>query len=604
VKIFLKINGLLLLIISLPIFSNAQVYPDHFGTGNYIGVKVSSSDSNGNNEAINSITGTDLIPDLPGASRFLAHSTLGYNYEDIEEVAQLGIENWMEEQFNISGSSFRTKVEEIYQDVISLGVINNDDEKDEYLSFAFYDFVFKQPDLLRQKTAFALSQILVIAPATSSIGNYAIGNADYYDLLYQDAFGNFRDILYNITRHVSMGYYLSTARNAKADFNLGTYPDENYAREIMQLFTIGLYELNNDGSHKLDNEGNSIPTYDIADIEQLSKVFTGFGAAEKADSTTAYFTTGKGNTNFLAPMAMYENFHDKSEKIMIDGTVLPANQPGLEDVEVAIDILFNHPNVGPFIGLRLIQQCVKSNPSPAYINRVATIFNNDGYGERGNLKAVIKAVLLDPEARECAIIDDEYSTGKLLQPMERVTKLYRAFNLSTPSNKFYFRDEIELSEDLGQSFLAAPSVFNFFSPFYAESEYVAPNNLVSPEFQVQSTTTAINYLNWVEDALKIRPFKNYTKVNSTGKGLANNNDDKPILNLNEEINELATNGIDALLNRLDILLCAGQLSSGSKSTIKNTINQYFENVSNYSNEKAVEDAIYFIMASPNFTILK
>lgn len=603
-RAILKISSLLFFIFSLSSLSKAQIYQDHLGKGNYIGVKVNSSDANGNNEAINSISGTDLIPDLEGASRFLAQATLGYNFNDIETLAQTGIETWLEEQFNTDGTSFRKKVVDIYEDVYNIGVIDNDTEKDEYLSYAFYDFIFKQPDLLRQKTAFALSQILVISPATSGIANFSFGNADYYDLLYQDAFGNFKDILYNITRHVSMGHYLSTVKNAKADFNLGTYPDENYAREIMQLFTIGLYELNNDGSHKLDDEGNSIPTYNIVDIEQLSKVFTGFGPAEKADSTAAYFTTGKGNTNFLAPMAMFENFHDKSAKQMINGTVLPANQPGLNDVNAAINILFNHPNVGPFIGLRLIQQFVKSNPSPAYINRVATIFNNDGFGERGNLEAVMKAVLLDPEARTCNAIDEDNSTGKLLQPIERITKLFKAFNLGTPSNRFYFRDALDISENLGQSFLAAPSVFNFFSPFYAESEYVAPASLVSPEFQVQSTTTAINYLNWVEDALKIQPFKNRTKVNATGKGLNNNSSDKPFLNLDEEINELATNGIEALLNRLDILLCAGQLSTGSKSTIKNTINQYFANVSNYSNEDAVKDAIYFIMASADFTILK
>jgi len=587
VKLFFKINLLLSAVFFISPNTFAQVYQDYFGNGNYIGIKVKGSDANGTNDAINSISGAGLIPDLEGASRFLAQSTLGYNFEDVENLAELGIENWMETQFNMAGGSFKNRVEEIYQDAINLGVINNDTEKDEYLSYAFYDFVFKQPDLLRQKTAFALSQILVIAPATSGIGNFATGNADYYDLLYQDAFGNFRDILYNVTRHVSMGYYLSTAKNAKADFNLGTYPDENYAREVMQLFTIGLYELNNDGSHKLDEEGKSIPTYDIKDIEELSKVFTGFGAGGRNDTLNAAFYTGKGKTDFSAPMSMYDFYHDKTAKIMIDGTVLQPNQPGLEDVDAALDILFNHPNVGPFIGLRLIQQFVKSNPSPAYINRVSTVFNNDGLGKRGNLEAIIKAVLLDPEARECTVIDDSYSTGKLLQPLERVTKLFKAFNISTPSNKFYFRDELVLSEDLGQAFLAAPSVFNFFSPFYAESEYVAPNNLVSPEFQVQSTTTAINYLNWVEDALKIYPFRNFTKANSTGKSLTNNSGDKPILNLTEEINILTTDDIDALLNRLNILLCAGQLSPGSKSTIKSTINQYFANVSNYSNEDAV-----------------
>jgi len=438
----------------------------------------------------------------------------------------------------------------------------NDNEKNEYLSYTFYEMLVKQPDFLRHKIAFALSQILVISPATSNLGGRGFGNSDYYDILYQGAFGNYRDMLRDVTFHMSMGLYLSVFQNRKADFALGTYPDENYAREIMQLFTIGLLELNNDGTEKIDANGRLIPTYSIKDVQELSRVFTGLACGGTEDGSTPTFTKGIGATDFTVPMAMYDGFHDTGEKKMIDGSILPSGQTGVEDINGAIDVLFNHPNIAPFISIRLIQQLVKSNPSPAYVNRVANAFNNNGQGVRGDLKAVVKAILTDPEARNCNLIDTP-EAGKLLQPIERLTNLFLAFDVTTPSGKIWFRDNTDIDDNLGQSFLAAPSVFNFFSPFYAEKEYVQPNDMVSPEFQILNATSGIHYLNTIESATRVRPFRNRTTASSTGLGLAYNSE-----------------------------------------VIQNTITEYQTTIGSYTPERTLQDALYFIMISPNYMILK
>ena len=597
----MKFHFKLFLILCLPSWVMAQTYPDHFGTGQYVGISVSSSDENADDAALNSVNGTGITPDLVGAARFLSQATMGYNYEQIEYVNQIGIDAWLDEQFEIPPSSYAEKYRMIYDSAMAL-TPDNDAEKNEYLSYTFYEMLVKQPDFLRHKIAFALSQILVISPATSNLGGRGFGNSDYYDILYQGAFGNYRDMLHDVTFHMSMGLYLSTFQNQKADFALGTFPDENYAREIMQLFTIGLLELNNDGTEKLDANGNFIPTYDIKDVQELSKVFTGLACGATNNDTEPTFIKSPGSTDFTVPMAMYEGYHDKGEKKMIDGSVLPAGQTGAEDITAAIDILFNHPNIAPFISIRLIQQLVKSNPSPAYVNRVANAFNNNGQGVRGDLKAVVKAILTDPEARHCSLIDTP-QTGKLLQPIERLTNLFLAFDVTTPSGKIWFRDEIDVGERFAQSFLAAPSVFNFFSPFYAEKEYVLPNAMVSPEFQILNATTGIHYINTIENATKNRPFNNRTIPSDTGLYLAYNSEDNPVLDLSDELDILNTQGLSALLDRLNLLLCRGQLSAEAKSVIQDTITQY-QNLSSYTPEKAVQDAIYFIMTSPSYVILK
>ncbi len=594
----------------------AQIYLDHFGTGNNVGVKVSSSSEQGIDQADQTLNGTGNYPDLTGASRFMSQATFGASYEEIEAITQIGMNAWIDQQIAIPYSSYLTTYQNIYDEVSTMiqtihpGNTDLLDRKRDYLMYTFYEKLFKDTDILRQKMAFALSQILVSSINNGELDGRGRAMASYYDVLYQGAFDNFRTLLENVSLHPAMGIYLSHFKNAKADPDAGTLPDENFAREIMQLFSIGLFELNIDGTYKLDGNGERISTYDIIDIQELSRIFTGLSGGDwdlvlnpQNEGTPLVFHKNFNHYDLTVPMVMYEEYHDTEPKTLIDGTTTPANQSGMADIQQAIDALFNHENVGPFISKRLIQQLVKSNPTKQYIKRVATIFNDNGQGIRGDLSAVLRAILLDPEARECEWIDNEKS-GKLKQPLEKWTSLFSAFDISSPSGKLWFRDFQLIYDKVEQSFLAAPSVFNFFSPFYAEDNYVSPNEMVSPEFEILHSVSAIHYLNTMENAIKNKPFPNRTAVHPDFPRLNNNNDDDPILDFSDEIAIYETAGLNPLIERLDIIVCQGQLSSEIKSIIEETLNQYIANQNNYTSEDVVHDALYFITASADFNILK
>ncbi len=579
-----------------------QLYDDYLGAGNNIGISVSGSTPQQTDSTSSTISGTQLKPDMIGASRFLSQAALGASYEDMTHVTNIGIDAWLEEQFNMPVLSFATKYNDIYNETQQ--IVTNDFHASRYTAFTFYDFVLKQPDVLRQKVAFALSQIFVVTPFhDSALEGDGTSNMTYYDFLYQGAFGNYKDILTKVSLSVPMGNYLSHFRNQKADIIEKTYPDENYAREIMQLFSIGLNMLNLDGSLILDANGNSVPTYNIDNIAEMAKIFTGLGVA--------YTDEGLPNNDFnrtwsydkQQPMKMFDDFHSKGEKNILPGVTISAGQSGMTDINQTLDVLFNHQNVGPFISKRLIQHLVKSNPSNSYVRRISTIFNNNGKGVRGDLKAVVQAILLDPEARDCNWIDNP-NNGKLIQPVERFITLFKAFKITTPSGRYWFDDFYELFDETGQSFFSSPSVFNFYSPFYAEDEYIAPQNLLSPEFQILNSVTAIAYINEMEDAIKIRPFKNRTMASENTEWLEYNPEDEAFLDFSEEIIIYNTQGVNALLERLDLLLCRGQLGTATKALIANAIQEFEANSSSYDSTDAVKDAIYFTMMSPNYIIQK
>lgn len=606
------------LLVGLFFTSQAQVYPDYFGTGNDVGVTISSSTEEGTNTAAHTLNGTGYFPDLEGASRFLAQASFGGNYEEIEYVTQVGIDAWLEEQFAMTPIPYLTKYEAIYADATALiNAVHPSEDVDrsrDYTGFAFYEKVLKDNDVLRNKAAFALNQILVVSTNSITLNNKGFGGASYYDVLYEGAFGNFRDLLTDVSLHLTMGVYLSHFRNEKADPVAGTLPDENFAREIMQLFTVGLYELHNDGTYKLDDNGDKIPTYDIEDVQELAKVFTGLsGGAWDLEfnpnnaGQPLLFNRSLNNFDMRVPMHMHEDRHDTGTKTMLDGTVIPAGQAGLQDISDALDILFNHPNVGPFISYRLIQQLVKSNPTPAYVNRVASAFNNNGQGVRGDMKAVFKAILMDTEARDCNWVN-HLQTGKLRQPMERIIQLSRAFDVNSPSGKFWFRDKAPLVDQVEQAFMAAPSVFNYFSPFYAEETHVAPNDMVSPEFQILHSVTAIHYLNLIETAIKTRPFRNRTAVHNSNVRLDYNDNDNPFLDYSDEIAILDANynvtGVNELLERLDLIMCHGQLSADTKAIISDALTQMMDNLGGFTSEDILHNALYFIMISSDYTIVK
>lgn len=603
---------ILMISISYPSLQ-AQVYDDHFGTGNDVGVKVSSSPHQGLDSAALSLNGTNHFPDMGGASRFLAQAGFGGSYEEMEYVTQVGIDAWLDEQFEMPPSPYLTNFQTTYADVVNrIHAVHPGtaiERSRSVTDFVFWEKVFRDEDVLRNKAAFALNQIFVLSTRSIKLKGKGYGGSNYYDILYEGAFGNFRDILFEVSLHPLMGYYLSHFQNKKGDPSIGTEPDENFAREIMQLFTIGLFELNNDGSCKVGDTGDKLLTYGIQDIKELAKVFTGLsgGAWDLEafpDLTGQGLTFNKGFNKYdmTVPMIMYEEHHEQGEKTMLDGTVIPAGQSGMEDIQDALDVLFNHPNVGPFIATRLIQQLIKSNPSPSYINRVATVFNNNGQGVRGDMKAVFKTILTDPEARECSWLDHP-KTGKLRQPLERFITLCRGFDINSPSGDLWMSDYQILFDQWEQTFMGAPTVFNFFTPFYAEDEYVAPNEMVSPEFQILHSVTAIHYLNRMENAISDKPFRNYTEVNLNAPRLKNNNSDKPFLDFSDEINILDNNGLPALLDRLNLILCYGELSDGSRSIISNALTQLIDSGS-FTSEQIVESALYYIVASADYTILK
>ena len=598
-------------ILSPSIYS--QVYDNHFGTGNDVGVTVSSSAEDGNNEAANTLNGTGYLPDMEGASRFLAQAGFGGSYEDAEYVTEIGIKPWLEEQFDLPYTSFLDSYYETFGEVTELiQTVYSGAEIPRLRAFTdiiFWNKALRDESVLRSKAAFALNQIFVLSTRSPRLADRGYGGSDYYDIFYEGGFGNFRDILEDVTMHPLMGYYLSHFNNRKGNPELGTLPDENYAREIMQLFTIGLYELNNNGTYKLDTNGERIPTYDIEDIQELAKVFTGFSGG--AWNVEAFPNLAGVPLNFggpiraydaRVPMIIYPEHHDVSSKIMINGTVLPAGQSGMQDVNDALDILFNHPNVGPFIATRLIQQMVKSNPTPAYVNRVATVFNNNGQGVRGDMRAVFKTILSDTEARECSWIQESRS-GKLRQPLERFIMLFKAFDIDSPSGKLWMLNSNDWANEQEQAFMGAPTVFNYFTPFYAEEEHVAPNDMVSPAFQILHSVTAIHYINWLEDTMVDRPFNNFTAVNNNELGLNNNNSDIPFLDFTDEIEVLENEGLPALLDRINLILCHGELKSNSRTIIENALTEMIEaGITN--SETIVKSAVYFTLVTADFVILK
>jgi uncharacterized protein (DUF1800 family) len=287
--------------------------------------------------------------------------------------------------------------------------------------------------------------------------------------------GNFKNLLLDITLHPSMGIYLSHFNNSKTIPERNIHPDENYAREVLQLFTIGLHQLNIDGTLKLDSFKNPMPTYTQKDIKELAKVFTGLSAGRAGQFSKpdrpVNFGFDRYNTDFSTPMAMFEEWHEFGEKSFLN-LYIPSGQKGMKDIEMAIDHIFKHPNVGPFIGKQLIQKLVTSNPSPSYIKKVAETFNNNGQGVRGDMAAVFKAILLHPEARSCEAVLSP-TQGKLQEPLVRLFERIRNYKVIPDANNKIFTDGGSAFWNYDQNIMSAPSVFNFYQSTHSNNEYYA-----------------------------------------------------------------------------------------------------------------------------------
>ena len=440
-----------------------------------------------------------------------------------------------------------------------MGLNANDTEK-----LVWFEAAINAEDQLRQRVAWALSQYFVVGEPGSNHPNTTERYLNFYDIFVRKAFGNFRDILSEVTWSPHMGYYLSYIENKKANSSQGTFPDENFAREVMQLFTIGLWELNEDGTLELDNEGNAIPTYDNNDIAEFAKVFTGLRRPFDRANIEIFFG------NYIDPMRIQSNRHDFSVKTLLDDSTLgPFNQSqqGVrDDIEGLLDHLFNHKNMPPFFAKFLIQRMTVSNPSPNYIFAVADAFktglyNGSGSGNRGDMTSTVKAVLLHPEARE-KILSFDPSHGKLREPLIRLMHLSRAFNLTSlrTYDWIYF---VGLEDTILQSPYESPTVFNYYRPDYSPNGSIGDIQLNAPEFQINNDVSALHLAN---------AFNTLINHGIVGGDIGNIGS-KPYVGAELDFSyEISLSHNDQLLlDHLDLILCGGKLNPDIKQTIADAL---------------------------------
>ena len=442
-------------------------------------------------------------PTQAEAARFLVQATFGPNEAEINRLSAMSYGAWIDEQMAKPQTLHRLYINQATADLASVG--------QQISSTNFFDSWWSQAlgseDQLRQRAAFALSELMVISFTDSTLRNQTRGVASYYDVLGEKAFGNFRDLLESTALHPMMGIYLSWLKNEKEDAKTGRVPDLNFAREITQLFAVGEYKLNVDGSNQMGADGRPAPAYTAKDLEGLSQMFTGYSwyaGPQPTDRTNRRFY---GNDASLErdwrPMQSYNNytantdFHSISEKKFWGVTVPAQTKSDNEgDFKIAIDTVFNNPSVGPFVSKQLIQRLVTSNPSPAYVGRVATIFNDNGKGVRGDMAAVWKAILLDTEART---VSTSPSYGKVREPVIRLANMLRAFNATSVSTRYTgIGNTDDPASRLNQTPMFAPTVFNFFRPGYVPSgKALTDAGLVVPELQITHDVSVAGYMNYI-----------------------------------------------------------------------------------------------------------
>ncbi len=454
--------------------------------------------------------------------------------------------------------------------------------------FSIWRRLISSPDVLRQRVVLALSEIMVISTSFITGTPYPGQlSAAYWDVLEKHAFGTFRQLIEAVSLSGGMGVFLNMRGSTKADLKTGSEPDENYAREVMQLFTIGLVQLNADGSPKLDGSGNQTYTYAQEDVTAFAAVLTGWnfdlakGVSQTSDPAFATRPMVNDPTRFSSG--------DKS----VLGTPIPASADGPTALGMALDVLCNHPNNGPFIGRQLIQRLVCSNPSPSYVARVSAVFNNNGSGVRGDLRAVVNAILLDPEARRPP---PGPANGKLREPIARFVQWARTFKLTSPSGRWEIADMSSPESRLGQSPLRAPSVFNFFAPDYVPTNStLSDNGITAPEFQIYNETTVAGYLNFMQ---RLIPYG----IGAGGNGyvLGSKAENSP----DYSAERTYANDPAGLVARYNLLLAGGGLGTDTVSTITSAVGTIAVDAGNpvVGLNNRVWAAIYLVMASPDYLI--
>ena len=530
-----------------------------------------------------SVASKAIIVSAQEASRFLGQATFGPKMAEIDALTTSGYDAWINTQFS--------KPQTLHLPPVTayLNTLTPDLQRGQT---AFQWSIWKNfssgDDALRQRVAFALSEIFVVSLSSNIAFGNPRGPANYLDTLGANAFGNYRTLLEAVTYSPMMGLYLTHLHNQKENAATGSVPDENYAREVMQLMSIGLYELNQDGTQKLNPVGKPIETYSNADVSGMAKVMTGLSWAGP-DTSASRFNGGSAGTEpdrEIKPMQAYDQYHSTSQKQFL-GVTIPAQTLATtnNDVRIALDTLFNHPNVGPFFGKQLIQRLVSSNPSPAYVSRVAAAFNNNGQGVRGDMKAVIRAVLFDQEARAPAA----GSNGKLREPAVRFVQWMRSFNAASRDGRFLLGTTTDPATQLGQTPMYSPSVFNFFRPGYIPpNSRVGTGGLVAPEAQIINETSIPGYLNYMRGVI------------TSGIGTSTNNIRDIQADYNAELS-LAGNA-DALVDRVSLLLTAGKLSASTRANVLAAVSSVSVGTTTAATDQRnrVNLAIYLIMASPEY----
>jgi len=496
----------------------------------------------------------------------LHQATLGTTRAEIFAVQSSGFAAWIEAQFALPRAT-------THWDWLVAQGFNAVANKDTQNGFnqTLWRQMISSNDQLRQRIGLALSELLVVGIDGLNTNWVTFASAAYFDILLDNAFGNYRVIMEKISLNAAMGVYLTFNGNKKANVATGAQPDENYARELMQLFTLGPIKLNPDGTQQM-NGGQPVESYTPADVSGLARVFTGW-TIDSSDSTTP--------DRLRRPMIQNASNHETGVKSFL-GTTIPAGTAGAASLTLALDAIFAHENVPPFVSKQLIQRLVTSNPSPNFVRRVAETFANNGAGVRGDMKAVIKAILLDPEARSPKTLADPAS-GKVREPIIRLTNWARAFGVASPSEAWAFGDTSSTSTRLGQSAGHSPSVFNFFRPGYAPpNTAISAAGLVAPEFQITTEPTVVAYINYMQSLIQ----------NGAGDAKANYTD----------ILTLATNS-QALIDEVNLVLTGNQLSSATQASIKTAIDS-ISSTTTTGPANRVYTAILLTMASTDYLVQK
>ena len=547
------------------------------------------------------------------ASRFLAQASYGSNPKDIKALTGRTANEWIEAQFLRPPFSLLNAMRYWRQRRGPEGNKNVSELEDAHNAWWVSTI---QQDQLRQRVAFALSQIFVVSSA-GVVGEYPKGLVSYYDTLVRGAFGNFRQLLQDVTLHPMMGMYLTYIGNRKERFDstgkITQAPDENYAREVMQLFTIGLEQLNLDGTPKKDAQGRPIPTYSNNDVIGLARVFTGWSWNGGRLTHECFFRAGycAENTNEreTRPMVAYDQYHSTLEKRFLGTTIAEGQSSTTADLKVALDTLFNHPNVGPFIGRQLIQRLVTSNPSPAYVRRVASAFNDNGQGVRGDMKAVIRAVLLDEEARGDNA-RKQPSFGRIREPVLRFTHLMRALEASSRTG-YWGIGRTDVPGNLNQTAMRAPSVFNFYRPGYSPAGTpVARAGLVAPEMQILQESSVAGYADYLDR------FVGGTSIYIVGlgnmiphpDGERHSGGQAREIKFNLEPLIAKAKDVNQLLDEINVLFLNGQMQSDTRSIIHRAVSEAVPKRNNDDMRRVYRErvslALYLALLSTDYLVLK